>query len=176
MSPEMNFTVGEQFSQSPVTAAEAISVVTRMTFAASPAQVWNGLMFYEGIGRRPPLHLRLLLPIPIGTEGRISEVGDEAMCFYEGGHLLKRITRIDHSDRYEFEVVEQALSFGGGMRLAGGSYTLRELPDGETEVSVETTYRSTKSPRWFWKPVERMVCHSFHRHLLGSIRRKIESV
>jgi hypothetical protein len=174
MSPDINFAVGKQFTEAPVTATEAISVVTRMTFAASPAQVWNGLMFYEGIGR-PPLHLRLLLPVPIGTEGRISEVGDEAMCFYEGGHLLKRITRIEHGDRYEFEVVEQALSFGGGMRLSGGSYALRELPNGETEVSVETTYRSTKSPRWFWTPVERMVCHSFHRYLLSSIRRKIES-
>lgn len=172
----MKIAMGKQFAETPVTAAQAISVVTRVTFAATPAQVWKGLTFYEGVGRRPPLHLRLLLPVPIRTEGRISEVGDEAICLYEGGYFLKRITRIEHGDTYEFEVTEQTLFFGGGMRLSGGRYTLREVPDGQTEVSVETRYRNAKSPRWFWLPLERMVCHSFHRHLLGSIHRKIESL
>jgi hypothetical protein len=130
-------------------------------------------MFYKEIDRPPPLHLRLLLPVPIRTEGRISEVGDEVTCLYVGGHLLKRITRIERGDIYEFEVAEQALSFGGGIRLSSGRFTLRELPDGQTEVSVETRYRNTRSPRWFWKLLERMVCHSFHRHLLGSLRHNI---
>ena len=97
------------------------------------------------------------------------------MCLYEGGHLLKRVTRIERGHFYEFEVAEQALTVGGGMRLSGGRYTLRELPDGLTEVAVETRYTSTKWPRWFWRPLERMVCHWFHRYLLGAMRREIES-
>lgn len=176
MNQEMKIAMGKQFAETAVTAKRAISVLTRVTFAAAPAQVWKALVLYEGIGRRPPLHLRLLLPVPIGTDGRISEVGSEAMCFYEGGHFRKRITRIEHGNTFEFEVIEQTLFFGGGLRLSGGRYTLREVRDGETEVSVETCYRNTKSPRWFWQPLERMVCHSFHRHLLGSIQRKLESV
>ena len=96
-----------------------------MVFAAPPERVWNGLVFYEELGGRPPWHLRLLLPVPIGTEGKVSAVGDEATCLYEGGHLLKRITKIEQGDLYEFEVAEQALSVGGGMRLSGGRYTLR---------------------------------------------------
>ena len=96
-----------------------------MIFAAPPERVWKGLVFYEELGGRPPWHLRLLLPVPIGTEGKVSAVGDEATCLYEGGHLLKRITRIEQGDLYEFEVAEQALSVGGGMRLSGGRYTLR---------------------------------------------------
>jgi len=43
----------------------------------------------------PPLHLRLLLPLPIRIDGSKSAVGDEATCLYEGGHLLKRVTQID---------------------------------------------------------------------------------
>lgn len=157
-------------------ATPSISVVTRETFAAPPAQVWKGLMFYEEIDLRPPLHLRLLLPVPIGTAGQVSEVGDEALCLYEGGHLRKRLTRVERGDSYEFEVAEQALFLGRGVRLAGGRYALRELPGGQTEVSVETRYSNTKSPRWLWRPLERIVCHAFHRHLLGSMRRKLEAV
>ena len=61
------------------------------------------------------------------------------------------------------------------MRLSGGRYTLRELADGLTGVSVETRYVSTKWPRWFWRPLERLVCHWFHRYLLGRCDETIES-
>lgn len=158
-----------------VTLTKPSSVVTQMSFAASPTRVWQGLKFYEEIDEPPPLHLRLLLPVPLGTDGRKSEVGGEAECLYEGGHLLKRVTRVQPSRLYEFEVAEQELSVGGGMRLCGGCYALRELADGRTEVSLQTRYVSSRWPRWFWKPVEHLVCHWFHRYLLASIRRTIES-
>jgi hypothetical protein len=147
-------------------ATRSTSIVTRMKFAASPEQAWDALIFYEQITERPPLHLRLLLPLPIRTEGRKSGVGDDARCVYEGGHLLKRVW---------FEVVEQNLTVGGGMRLLGGGYTLRELPDGRAEVALETCYVSPKHPRWLWKPIEAAVCHTFHRHILGTMRRNAES-
>jgi hypothetical protein len=151
------------------------SIVTRMNFAAAPQQVWDGLMYYEQIDEPPPLHLRLLLPRPIRTVGSKSAVGDEATCVYEGGHLLKRVTEIEPCRHYGFEVVEQNLAFGGGLRLSGGCYTLRELPGQGTEVAVVTRYVSRKRPVWLWGPIEATVCHMFHRHLLAAIRRKIES-
>jgi hypothetical protein len=175
MTQEMKAAVERELGESTAAVAQPLSVVTRMSFSASPVEVWDGLMLYEELGGRPPLHLRLLLPVPIRTEGRIAEVGDEAKCLYEGGYLLKRMTRIERGDLYEFEVAEQELSLGGGMRLSGGRYALHELADGRTEVAIETRYVSTKWPRWFWKPLEAMVCHWFHRYLLGAMRRKIES-
>ena len=151
------------------------SIVTQMSFAASPEEVWNGLVFYEQLGARPPWVLRLLLPVPIGTEGQISDVGDVTKCLYQGGHLLKRLTGIEPNRRYEFEVAEQELDVGGSMRLVGGRYSLHEIENGQTEVAVETRYVSPKWPRWFWRPLERLVCQWFHRYLLGTMRRAIES-
>lgn len=171
----MKATVAKELGESTVAVAPPSTVVTRMRFAASPTQVWQGLIFYEEIPERPPLHLRLLLPVPIGTEGPISKVGGETKCWYQDGHLVKRVTRIERGECYEFQVAEQALSVGGGMRLSGGRYTLRALADGRTEVALETRYVSTRWPRWFWKPLESLVCHSFHRCLLSSMQRKVES-
>jgi hypothetical protein len=159
------------------TAAETTrpaTITTRMTFSASRAQTWKSLLFYEEVKERPPLHLRLLVPVPVGTEGDKKRVGGEAMCLYEGGHLLKRTTRIEEGALYQFEVAEQKLSVGGSMRLSGGCYTLREIAPGQTEVAVETRYTSTNWPRWFWRPLEGFVCHMFHRFLLRSMRRKAE--
>jgi len=131
-------------------------------------------MFYEEIGERPPLHLRLLLPVPIRTESAKTNVGDEVRCLYEGGYLLKRITRIEPCRRYEFEVIEQNLAVGRGMSLAGGCYAFCELAGGATEVAVTTHYTSPRRPAWLWRPIEAAVCHMFHRHLLTAMRRNVE--
>ena len=150
---------------------ETTSVRTQMTFAASPDRLWDRLMFYEQIEARPPLALRLFLPVPKGTQGRKSQIGDESRCLYEGGHLVKRITRIEHGRHYGFEVVEQDLHIGGGIRLAGGSYALRETPGGGTEVTLTTRYLSARRPRWLWRPIEAAVCHRLHRFILGAMER-----
>ena len=164
----------ENVGETAVEAAPSATITTRMTFAAPRERAWQSLLFYEEVKERPPFHLRLLLPVPIRTEGDKKRVGGEAMCLYEGGHLLKRTTRIVEGQLYEFEVAEQALAVGGTMRLSGGRYVLTEVGPGETEVAVETRYTSTKWPRWFWRPLERFVCHMFHRFLLRSMRRKAE--
>ena len=149
---------------------DPVSVVTGMRLSASPAETWDRLLFFEEIPRRPPLYLRLLLPAPLRTEGRRSEVGDETRCVYEQGYLVKRVTRVDHRRHYGFAVVEQSLAIGGGIRLTGGTYTLRELPSGGTRLELETRYQRSRRPEWLWRRVEKAVCHAFHRYLLGSIR------
>jgi hypothetical protein len=153
----------------------ATTIVTRMNIAAAPGQVWDVLMFYEEIEVPPPMLLRLLLPLPIRTEGSKRAVGDVAMCLYEGGHLRKRVTHVDPGRYYGFEVVEQQLAVGAGLMLAGGCYVLRELPSQATEVAVTTRYVSRKRPGWLWKPIEAAVCHMFHRHLLNAMRHRIAS-
>ncbi len=158
----------------PRAAPRPTSIVTRMRFPADVQQVWDQLMFYEQIRERPPLHLRLLLPEPIRTEGRVSQVGDDARCLYARGHLLKRATRIDPGSRYDFEVIEQNLTVGGGVRLFGGAYALTPAEGGGTEVALETRYVSLRRPRWFWKVIEAAVCHMFHRHILRAMRRDAE--
>ena len=156
--------------------AKPDSVTTRMTFNSSPGRIFRELMFYEEIAKPPPLFLRLLLPVPVGTEGRISQSGDVVMCMYKGGeHIQKRITRIVPNAFYEFEVTRQTLSLRGNIRLIGGCFRLCELPNGQTEVSVETIYYRTGTSPWYRIMLERKVCKYFHRYLLESIYEKIKT-
>jgi hypothetical protein len=106
----------------------------------------------------------VLLPLPIRTEGATSQVGDVARCVYARGYLVKRLTQLDPGQCYGFEVVEQQLAVGGGLLLLGGSYRLRDLPCGRTEVVATTRYVSPKQPRWLWQPIEASICRRFHRY------------
>ena len=148
-----------------------IAIVTRKPIAATPSQVWDALVFYEQIDRQPPWLLRMLLPRPMDTEGTKSAPGDEALCRYEGGHLLKRVTHVEPGVRYEFVVAQQDLRLGRGLRLHGGSYGLRPLDDGGTELAVTTNYSASTGPAWLLRPVEAFVCHRFHHYLLDAIGR-----
>ena len=145
------------------------AVVTAVTTPASADRVWESLLLFEQIARRPPLLLRLLLPTPIGTEGRMSPVGAETRCLYERGFLRKRSTRIERGHAYEFDVVEQRLPIGGGIRLLGGGYRLESLEGGSTRIALETRYDGRRRPRWLWRPIEALVCRAFHRHLLEAM-------
>jgi len=100
-------------------------------------------------------------------------VGNEVLCVYQGGFLRKRVTRVDPGRRYDFEVVEQSLTIAGGIRLVGGSYSLRAVAEGSTRVELETRYVGGRRPRWLSMPVEAVVCRAFHRHLLGALRRAL---
>lgn len=126
-------------------------------------------MFYEQIEKHPPWLLRLLLPIPIRTERHATEVGDEVKCHYQNGYLLKRVIHITRERSYAFDVVEQCLALPGRVQLSQGSYTLRRLPKGGTEISLETRYSSANRPRWLCQRIEAAVCHLFHSHILGAI-------
>ncbi len=154
---------------------ERAAVTTGMRICAPAEEVWNGLMFYEQISSRPPIHLRLSLPVPLRAQGQCSAVGDETRCLYERGHLLKRATRIDPARHYGFEVIEQELAIGRGVRLLGGGYTLRALEDGSTRIELETRYLSPRRPRWLWRPIEAAICHAFHRYILTAMRRDVEA-
>jgi hypothetical protein len=148
------------------------SVVTGMRFPVSAERVWARLLYYEQIAEPLPLARRLFLPSPIRTEGRRSGVGDETRCRYREGSLLKRVTRVAFPRHWRFDVVEQDLAIAGGIRLKGGSYTLRELPDRSTRVELETRYVSSRRPRWVFGPLEAVICHAFHRHILEAMRRE----
>lgn len=146
-----------------------ISVVTMMDFAAPAEVVWDSLMFYEQIEKRSPWLLRFLLPVPLRTEGHPRQVNDQVRCLYRNGSLIKRVIRLTPKSHYAFDVVEQNLVLSGGIRLAGGSYVLRALPGGRTEVALETLYQSPNR-HWLYQWLEARVCHLFHRHILGAIR------
>lgn len=148
------------------------SVITVMEFPTSPERTWSALIYYEQITEPSPVLLRLFLPQPIRTEGKKGTVGDESRCVYANGHLIKRVTRLETARHYGFEVIEQDLTLGGGIRLLGGSYTLRGIGPCHTEVALETRYVSPRRPRWLSRSIEAVICHAFHRHLLRAMRRK----
>jgi hypothetical protein len=149
------------------------AVATTARFPASPEAVWQGILFYEEVPRRPLWFLRMFLPRPLRTEGEKRQVGAIVRCSYDGGHhLMKRITAVEAPHLVRFEVIEQRLGIEDCASMTEGSYEIRAAGDG-AEVLLTTRYCGHLRPRWLWRPLERALAHLVHRHILGGMRTEL---
>jgi len=149
--------------------ARSEAVETALHFDATPEEVWQGILLYEEVPRRPPWLLRIFLPRPIRTNGEKTRVGAIVRCTYDGGYLLKRITAVEPARLVRFDVLEQRLGIEDSVSMSQGSYEIRATGDG-SEVVLTTHYRSRLRPRQLWRPLERCLAHRLHRHILDGMR------
>jgi len=162
---ELLWLIGRLFP--PARTIDAVTTSTR--FDAPPEAVWQRLMFYEEVPHRPPLLLRTFLPIPVRTHGGGKRVGATVECSYSHGKLVKRIAARERPRLVRFDVIEQRLGVERCVTTVEGSYEIRAEGAG-SEVALTTRYRGHLRPRWLWRPLERLLAHQLHRHILGGIR------
>lgn len=148
-------------------------VATRVPFAAGPEEAWQTLLTYEEVAHSPPWYLQFLFPRPLRTRGDKTRPGADVLCEYDGGGLVKRIHVVDPPRLLEFSVLDQRLGIEDCLVALGGSYRLRRIADGSTEVELTTRYVARLRPRWLWRPVEAWIAHRFHRHILEAMRAEI---
>jgi hypothetical protein len=149
------------------------SVKTVVRFEASPEAVWQGMLFYEEVPRRPTPLLRMFLPLPLRTEGDKTRVGATIACTYESGYLEKRITAAEPGRFVRFDVLVQELGIEDCISMGEGSYDIRSETEG-SEVVLTTRYRGHLRPRWMWRPFERFLAHRLHHHILDGMRVALE--
>jgi hypothetical protein len=147
-------------------------VITALVLFRPPKDVWQCLMFYEDVPRRPSSLLRWVLPQPVRSEGDKQHVGSLVRCTYDRGHLVKRITRVEPPVLLRFEVLEQRLGIEHFAVACEGSYELEAAPGG-TLLTLTTIYRPGARPRWVFRPLERYLCHRLHRHVLWGMRERL---
>ena len=147
------------------------NVETSAHFDVCPEDVWQAMLFYEQVPRRPSPLLRMFLPAPVRTQGEKAKLGALVECVYDGGYLEKRITGVERARFIRFDVVLQQLGIEDSISMLGGSYEIGALHDG-SEVVLMTRYCGHLRPRWLWRPLEHFLARGLHRHILDGMRRQ----
>ena len=160
--------IGRLFPRNP----RVESVATTMDLAGPPHAIWERILFYEEVPRRPAPLLQIFLPRPVRTDGNKTQADALVRCTYERGHLVKRITTVEPPSFVSFDVLEQHLGIEDCISMTGGSYTIRPV-EGGSQVVLTTNYRGHLRPRWLWRPLERYLAHQVHRHILEGMREHI---
>lgn len=142
--------------------------ITKAGFEAPPEEVWQKMVFYEEVSHRPPLLLRMFLPSPMKTQGNGKRVGTTVECSYSRGSLKKRITVLERPRLVRFRVIEQHIGIERCVTTVEGSYEIRGNGS-SSEVALTTKYRGHLRPRWLWRPLERLIAHQLHCHILAGM-------
>ncbi len=155
-------------------------ILTVRKIAASSHDVWKKLQFYEDTGSESSLLFLLNFPKPMYTKGEIKKVGDITTCVYDRGYLVKRTTKIHQSlskSYLEFDVIEQVNIENKAITLTSGSFTLENLSleEGSMKLELRTNYKPKLTPRWIWRPLEKIIAGSLHGHVVDKIERDLVS-
>lgn len=149
--------------------SESEVIETHRVLPMNAHEVWESLVFYEEVRLEPPALARIGLPTPLYAEGRVERVGDVKRCIYQGGYLVKEITHYEPRQILAFDALEQVGVEDRSADLVSGSFRLRELADGRTEVTLTTTYKPLLQARPIWRQFEVATAHALHNHVLNGI-------
>ncbi|MCX5660969.1 MAG: hypothetical protein NTW19_14790 [Planctomycetota bacterium] len=149
-------------------------VETHVELPFDPDRAWSAWMFYEEVRRPAPLVLRLGLPRPLGSTGKVTKVGDSRTCNYVHGRLVKQITALEPGKRVAFKVVEQTHVEDHAVQLLRGSFEFAPVGDHHTAATLRTEYVPLLTPRFCWRPIEVACLHTLHRFVLEGMADRVE--
>ena len=150
-------------------------VRTTARLACEAHRAWDKVCFYEHIAIKPSWLLRTVLPVPLRTTGRYSEVGNVSRCLYsDGGYLTKQIRQIVAGQRIDFDIIEQTIRYAGKIALKGGTIRVEPRADGTSCIEMSTRYE-LRSPllsivRFF---IDRVVA-AMHRIVIRDMQERLE--
>lgn len=152
------------------------SAVTSIRIAASKADVWQKVGFYEHVKKQASWLLRLSLPVPQEVEGKYAAVGDTCRCKYsDGGYLTKRITNIVDQSRIEFEIIEQSIRYQHTIKLLGGYIEVEQLDGEQSIVNMVTYYENRIFPRRISSYFIEKVIKTMHQFVIGDMQLQLEN-
>ena len=163
-------TLGLLYAESLLPANFEAETIRTVQILELPApEVWSRFLFYEDWGQERPFLLKVGLPRPLHTVGRVSGPGDIKTCVYDKGYLVKEIQSYIPARELAFDVIEQVGIEDRSIRLLDGSFRLDPLGPGRTRVTLVTRYVPKLQARVFWRPWERRVTRFLHQHILNGI-------
>ncbi|MBI3897613.1 MAG: hypothetical protein HY308_04860 [Gammaproteobacteria bacterium] len=152
------------------------SIATRMNVAATQAEVWRKVGFYEHVKKKPSWLLQLSLPTPQEVDGRHDKVGDTCRCRYsDGGYLTKKITHIIERSRIEFEIIEQSIRYWNNVKLLGGYIEVEGRGESDSVVHMVTYYENRIRPNWISSFLINWVIKTMHKFVIRDLQWQLQN-
>ena len=152
---------------------QTMSQTTSILLEATPAEVFDALIFYEDCDHDAPFWFSIGFPRPLGPATPAKEVGVEQLCLFTKGWVKKRIDVWEFGEALEFEVLDHEIGFERSVRLLRGGYRLERVHGG-TRLSATTVYQANLTNRFLWAPIERVLCRDFHEYLLEGVEKSLQ--
>lgn len=163
------------------------SVTTKITIAASPAEVWKNIIAFPKLNEPTEFIFKAGIAYPTDATIVGSGVGAVRHCNFSTGPFVEPITIWEENKLLAFSVTSQPapmqeISFynihpkhlDGYWASQRGQFKLTELPNGHTLVEGTTFYINKIKPDFYWTIWSDYIVHTIHERVLHHIKKQSE--
>ncbi len=152
---------------------EIISVKTEMTFPYSPIKVYETIKSVDTLIAEKPFLMKLDLPIPEKCILEKEEVGGLRTCYFTGGTITERITELEKGKVLRMDVIDYKLTGRKWLGFKEAIYYFDKVGQDSCKLTRITTYTSVLTPRFYWKPLEKIGINQEHDYVFANLSKDL---
>ena len=167
--------LGLAFIETELTKNEkfVIEVKSEVVLPYTPLQVYDAIKSVDTLDVEKPFLMKLDLPVPQKCVLEKEKVGGLRTCYFEGGHIIEKITELEKGKVLRMDVIDYQLTGRKWLGFKEAIYYFDELDNGGTKMTRITTYTSELYPRFYWKPLEEMGIEQEHQYVFDNLKKDL---
>lgn len=163
---ETELTKNEQF---------IIEVKSEIILPYSPIQVYETIKSVDTLDAEKPFLMKLDLPIPQKCVLKEEKVGGIRTCYFQGGQIVERITKLEKGKILKMDVIDYQLTGRKWLGFKEAIYIFDEFENGQTKMTRITTYTSELYPRFYWQPLEKIGIEQEHEYVFNNLKKDLKN-
>jgi len=149
-------------------------VETERIYPFPPEQVFDAVKSMDTVVARKQLLMYLDLPIPRKCVLDSAEIGGIRTCYFSGGTITEKITEIEKGKVLRMDVISFNLMVSKWLGFQEAIYYFESVDGNSCRMTRITTYTSALSPRFYWRPLEKVGIKEEHEYVFDGVQHKLE--
>lgn len=137
--------------------------------------VYDAIKSVDTVVAEKSLLMYIGLPVPLECTLEKEEEGALRTCYFEGGQIVERITRLERGKILQMDVVDYQLTGRKWLGFREAVYYFEALPGGHTKMTRITTYTSELKPRLYWEPLEKWGIRQEHAYIFRHLKNNLQA-
>lgn len=161
-----------------------IEVRTEKIFNYTPNQVYDAIKTVDTLDAEKPFLLKLDLPIPTKCILEKEEVGALRTCYFKsgrlsnadfgGGTITERVTELERGKVLKMDVIDYNLIGRKWLGFKEAIYYFEPAENNSCKLTRITTYTSVLTPRFYWKPMEKLGVKQEHDYVFNNLAKDLK--
>lgn len=154
---------------------DVVEIETSVLLPYAADLVFDQVKSMDKLDAEKPLGIWLGLPSPYRCVLAADSVGARRHCLFTNGEIVAEITRYEHGEVLEMDVVDYTLTGRDWFQFVDATYTF-DREAGQTRITRTSSYKSILQPRFYWEPLESWGIAQEHDFVLASLRKNLGEV
>ena len=153
---------------------QVVSITSEIVLPYSPMQVYDAIKSVDTLDAEKPFLMKLDLPVPQKCLLEAEQIGALRTCYFEGGQIVERITKLQKGKLLKMDVIDYQLTGRQWLGFKEAIYIFEEVAPNQCKMTRITTYTSELKPRFYWQPLEKIGIEQAHQYVFNNLKKDLK--